>query len=279
MTTVLLTGATGFVGRHILAQLEKRGINTVIPVRKNWESRIEIDEALTRVVETIDLFAERYEWWCNTLEGVDTVIHSAWCAEPGFYLTSDKNLDCLSMTVLLAKAASCKGVIRFVGLGTCIEYEMSDEPLNVDHPLSPTTPYSGAKVAAFHALQQWFSHTDISFLWCRLFHLYGAGEDPKRLFPAIHKSLQLGEKIDLTSGTQIRDFIQVEDAARLILDGAFSTCTGSANICSGKGQTVRELAEEIADHYERRDLLNFGARPENLFDPPKIVGVPTVFKF
>ena len=93
MTTVLLTGATGFVGRHILAQLEKRGINTVIPVRQNWESRIEIDEALTRVIETIDLFAERYEWWCNTLEGVDTVIHSAWCAEPGFYLTSDKNLD------------------------------------------------------------------------------------------------------------------------------------------------------------------------------------------
>lgn len=277
MTTVLLTGATGFVGRHILAQLEQRGVRTVIPVRKNWQSRIEIDDTLTSVVETSDLVAEPYEWWCNALDGVNKVIHSAWCAEPGSYLTSEKNLDCLGMTLQLAKAASNTGIVRFVGLGTCIEYEMSDEPLDVDHPLRPTTPYSGAKVAAFHALQQWFDHTDVSFLWCRLFHLYGVGEHPKRLFPAINKSLKLGEKISLTRGTQIRDFIPIEDAAKLILDGAFSTYVGPANICSGKGRAVRELAEKIADQYGRRDLLDFGTRTENLLDPPKIVGVPTSF--
>jgi dTDP-6-deoxy-L-talose 4-dehydrogenase (NAD+) len=278
MTTVLLTGATGFVGRHILKQLERRGIKTVIPVRREWQYRIEIDETLTRVFETTDLFAEPYEWWCEVLKGVDMVIHSAWCAEPGSYLTSEKNLDCLGMTMQLAKVSFFQGVTRFVGLGSCIEYEMSDERLDIDHPLNPTTPYSGAKVAAFHALQQWFQHTDVSFLWCRLFHLYGAGEHPKRLFPAIHKSLNLGEKIDLTSGTQIRDFLPVEDAARLILEGAFSTYSGPANICSGKGRSVRELAEQIADQYQRRDLLNFGARNENLLDPPMIVGVPSTFK-
>lgn len=277
MATVLLTGATGFIGRHILIQLQQRGFNVVVPVRKNWQKKIEIDKELTRIIETNDLFDEPFEWWCDALENVDMVIHSAWCAEPGSYLTSEKNLNCLIMTVQLAKAVSKMGVKRFVGLGTCIEYKMSNDPLDLDQPLDPTTTYAGAKVAVFRTLQQWFKQSDISFLWCRLFHLYGAGEHPKRLFPAIHNSLKSGERIDLTSGTQIRDFIPVEDAAKLILDGAISDYVGPANICSGKGSTVRELAEKIADQYGRRDLLNFGGRAENSLDPPKIVGVPTVF--
>ena len=177
----------------------------------------------------------------------------------------------------MAKVAREVAVSRFVGLGTCIEYEMSDAPLELTSPLAPVTPYAGAKVAAFTALQQWFLHSEVSFLWCRLFHLYGAGEHPNRLFPAIHNGLQAGQVIDLTLGQQIRDFCPIEDAAKMIVDGALSTVEGPANICTGTGRSVRELAEEIADQYGRRDLLNFGARAENLMDPPRIVGVPTDF--
>ena len=277
MTNVLLTGATGFVGQHILAELEQRGHRVVIPVRPNWQSRIEIDSELTQVFETKDLFLEDYDWWCHALGGVDLIVHSAWYAEPGSYLTSEKNLDCLSTTLLLAKAAAAMGVKRFVGLGTCIEYEISDEPLTVESPLAPTTPYSAAKVAAFFTLQQWFKQVGVSFLWCRLFHLYGAGEHPKRLVPFLHENLKNGRVVDLTSGTQIRDFVPVEDAAKMIVDGALSTLQGAANICSGNGRPLRALAEEIADLYGRRDLLNFGARPDNLVDPPMIVGIPTRF--
>jgi nucleoside-diphosphate-sugar epimerase len=278
MQAVLLTGATGFVGRHLLHELEQRRFNIVLPVRPNWQNRIDIKSDQTRIVETSDLFAETSEWWCAALKNVDMVIHSAWCAEPGTYLTSPKNLDCLSGTMQLAKAAAQTGVKRFVGLGTCIEYEISDAPLTLDTPLGPTTPYSAAKVAAFTALQEWFTHTDISFLWCRLFHLYGAGEHPNRLFPAIHKAMQAGQSINLTQGTQIRDFTPVETAADHIIQGALSQTTGPANICTGTGLTVKELAQSIADQYNRRDLLNFGARPDNLIDPPKIVGVPTAFE-
>jgi len=275
MATILLTGATGFVGRHILEELQQRGHKVVIAVRPNWQSRIEIDSDLTQIIETKDLFLENYDWWCNTLEGVDLVVHSAWYAEPGSYLTSEKNLDCLSTTLLLAKAATAMGVKRFVGLGTCIEYEMSDDPLTVESSLAPTTPYSAAKVAAFFTLQQWFKQMGVSFLWCRLFHLYGVGEHPKRLVPFLHRNLKNGTVVDLTSGTQIRDFIAVESAAKMIVDGALSILQGPANICSGKGRSVRALAEEIADLYGRRDLLNFGARPDNHVDPPMIVGIPT----
>ena len=277
MAHVLLTGATGFVGRHILHRLEADGHKILLTLRPNWQGRISINENQTRVLETDDLFQEDASWWHDVLDGIDTVIHAAWYAEPGIYLTSEKNLDCLCGTLQLAKAAAAHKLDRFVGLGTCIEYEISENPLSLDTPLDPTTPYSAAKVAAFHTLQQWFAHEDISFLWCRLFYLFGEGEHPKRLVPFLHEKLQRGEVVDLTSGTQVRDFIDVKTAAKMIVNGAFSQTQGAANICTGQGRTVRALAEEIADIYGRRDLLNFEARPDNLVDPPRILGVPTVF--
>jgi dTDP-6-deoxy-L-talose 4-dehydrogenase (NAD+) len=78
---------------------------------------------------------------------------------------------------------------------------------------------------------------------------------------------------DLTSGAQIRDFMDVRDAGRMIADAALGTRQGAMNVCSGVPVTVRELAERVADEFGRRDLLRFGARADNLVDPPVVVGV------
>jgi dTDP-6-deoxy-L-talose 4-dehydrogenase (NAD+) len=83
----------------------------------------------------------------------------------------------------------------------------------------------------------------------------------------------MGEPAKLTSGDQIRDFLNVREAGRMIAEAALGSELGSVNICSGIPVTVRQLAEQIADEYGRRDLLEFGARPDNLFDPPRVVGV------
>lgn len=277
MGRILLTGATGFVGRQILKVLENQGHETLVIARPGWQSRIEIDHTLTQVKETADLFQESHEWWCDVLQDMDTVIHSAWYAEPGEYLTSPKNLDCLIGTLQMAKATATSSVKRFVGLGTCIEYQLSDSILTLETPLNPTTPYSAAKVAAYHSLLEYFAHTDINFLWCRLFYLYGEGEDARRLVPFLHEKLSKGEVADLSSGKQIRDFIDVGDAAEMIVAGALSQTKGAANICTGHGRSVKDLAHEIAVTYGRKDLLNFGARPDNLVDPPIIIGQPTKF--
>ena len=277
MGRILLTGATGFVGRQILKVLESQGHKTRIVVRPGWRKRIEISNKLTQVVETSDLCHETFDWWCDVLKDINIIIHSAWYAEPEKYLTSPKNLDHLINVLQLAKAANAAQIKRFVGLGTCIEYQLTDEILTLDTPLEPTTPYSAAKVAAYHSLLQYFTHTDINFLWCRLFYLYGEGEDVRRLVPYLHEKLSRGEVADLSSGVQIRDFIDVKDAAKMIVEGAFSQKTGAANICTGEGRSVKKLAQEIASIYGREDLLNFGARPDNLVDPSKVIGLPTIF--
>ncbi|GHE00942.1 oxidoreductase [Defluviimonas sp. 20V17] len=267
---VCLTGATGFVGRHVMAALaDTRPLRAV--VRPGQEGGLR--EGVTPIA-TPALFAETEEWWARALSGTDTLIHLAWIATPGEYLASPLNHHCLCGTLAMARGAARAGVRRVIGIGTCFEYAMIGRPLAVTVPLDPKTPYAGAKAAAFHALSGWFAGTDASFAWCRLFHLHGAGEDPRRLVPFLHARLSAGEPVEMTAGSQVRDFMDVAEAGRMIADVALGGMTGAVNICTGRPVTVRALAERIADGYGRRDLLRFGARLENLFDPPHVVGVP-----
>ena len=270
---VLVTGATGFVGRQVLSYLTTQDVYLTIIVRDDKQSLLINNPAVQNVITTADLFAETAEWWAHVLQGIDTVIHIAWYAEPQLYLQSSKNLDCLRGTLSMAKGASQAGVRRFLGIGTCFEYDLSQGILSIETPLKPLTPYARAKASAFMALSQWLPTQSIEFIWCRLFYLYGEAEDARRLVPYLRAKLAVGESAELTSGNQIRDYIDVSEAGRLIAEAALGSEQGPVNICSGIPITVKQLAEKIADEYGRRDLLIFGARSDNLIDPPCVVGI------
>jgi len=273
MPLILLTGATGFVGQQVLRALTARNCRVRAVVRAGKQSRINPSPAIEGIVASPDIFAEGAGWWADACRGVDLVIHVAWYAEPGLYLQSPKNQECLAGTLRLAEGAAQAKVRRFVGIGTCFEYDFTEGFLAIDTPLRPETPYAAAKVAAFTALTRSLPPQGVEFAWCRLFYLYGEGEDARRLVPYLRARLAAGEPAELTSGKHIRDYLDVAEAGRLIVDAALGTVQGPVNICSGKPVTIRALAERIADEYGRRDLLHFGARPDNLVDPPCIVGV------
>jgi dTDP-6-deoxy-L-talose 4-dehydrogenase (NAD+) len=271
---ILLTGAAGFVGRQVLRALGERGCRVRAVVRDGQAQKIAREAAIESVVASPDIFAESVEWWAAACRGVGTAIHAAWYAEPGKYLHSPKNSECLAGTLRLAEGAARARLRRFVGIGTCFEYDLGEGRLTVNTPLRPSTPYAQAKVEAFTRLSALFGVHGVAFTWCRLFYLYGEGEDPRRLVPYVRAKLQAGEPAELSSGTQVRDFLDVRDAARIIVDTALGATEGPVNICSGRPVTVREVAERIADEFGRRDLLRFGARPDNPVDPPCVVGVP-----
>jgi dTDP-6-deoxy-L-talose 4-dehydrogenase (NAD+) len=274
MSTIALTGATGFVGRQILRALIERGCQVRVVQRPGSPLPDWADQNRIEIADTPDLFAASQSQLETLLAGCDTLIHAAWYAEPGQYLHSPCNVDCLIGTLRLAHALQTNSGQRFVGIGTCFEYDVDAGWLKPDTPLLPKTPYAAAKVAAFQMLSQLLPSAGLSFAWCRLFYLYGEGEDARRLVPYLRAKLAAGEPAELTSGRQIRDFLDVRAAGERIAAVALSDQQGPVNICSGQPITVRELAERIADAVGRRDLLRFGVRPDNPFDPPCVIGLP-----
>jgi dTDP-6-deoxy-L-talose 4-dehydrogenase (NAD+) len=269
---ILVTGANGFVGRQVVRELvvQQKPVRLVL---REGAARPENLGKCDEVIETPDLFHAERSWWMQSLKGVEMIIHLAWYAEPGMYLTSQQNLDCLEGTIEMARATIDAGVQRFIGIGTCAEYDLSKGLLRADSPLNPQTLYSACKASTFQVLGQLLPEAGVEFAWCRLFYLHGEGEDSRRLVPYLHQQLGKGEPAELTSGQQIRDFLDVREAGSMIVDVALGNRQGPINICSGIPITVRQLAEQIADEYGRHDLLKFDSRPDSLFDPPCVVGV------
>jgi dTDP-6-deoxy-L-talose 4-dehydrogenase (NAD+) len=196
--------------------------------------------------------------------------------EPGLYLESPRNIDCLIGSLKLAKGAAQAGVKKFVGIGTCFEYDLSQGVLSIDTPLKPITTYANTKTALYLSLSRSLPAQKVKFAWCRLFYLYGQGEDPRRLTSYVRSRLKSKKIAKLTSGKQIRDFLDVVEVANRIIKIAIGNQTGPVNICSGIPITIRQYAEQIAKEYGRLDLLEFGSRVSNLTDPPRVIGVSNI---
>ena len=119
-----------------------------------------------------------------------------------------------------------------------------------------------------------FNEENINFAWCRLFHLHGETEHPNRLDHYLKSQFSKGKVAKLTSGDQIRDFMKVEEVAKIIIDVALGEQCGPINVCSGMPISVRDLAHNIASESNAEHLLSFGERDMNYYDPPVIVGKP-----
>lgn len=271
MSVVLLTGATGFVGRAIHRDLVRRGHEVRVIIRPNSAARLFAPSDI--VIECEDIFACDADWWAQACKGVDAVIHAAWYVEHGRYGNALENAACVRGSFELARGAATAGVQHVIGLGTCMEYLLPGERLSVDAPLEPANFYAACKLATFHMIYEWLGLHNVRFSWCRLFYLFGDGEHPDRLSAYIHRQLAAGERAVLSSGTQVRDFLDVRVAGAMIASLVDSGQHGAINICSGVPLTIRAFAEQIADLYGRRDLLDFGGRPSDPSDPATVVGV------
>ncbi len=119
---VLFTGGTGFVGRQILNALQRANTDVRVLIGAGTEARLAAGALADRIF-TKDLFAENALWWARACHWVDTIIHAALYATPGKYLQSLMNLYCLQGTLQLAQGAAQATVRRFIGMGTCEEYD------------------------------------------------------------------------------------------------------------------------------------------------------------
>ena len=249
---MLVTGATGFVGRQALAPLAARGYEV------HAVGRREVDlldpDATRRLVEELR---------------PTHLLHFAWYAEPGAFWRSAENERWLAASVQLLEAFALSGGTRAVVAGTCAEYDWSGSGLLSEQstPLAPSTPYGEAKDALRTAAEQ----MSFSLAWGRIFFLYGPHEDERRLVASVTRALLAGLPARTTHGRQVRDFLHVADAGDAFAALLDSEVEGAVNIGSGEGVAVTDVVQRIAAIVGRPDLVELGAREAPPDEPPRLV--------
>jgi nucleoside-diphosphate-sugar epimerase len=266
MRRILVTGASGFIGRHCLPLFLDRGYEVHAVARepqKNWRS---VDWHQTDLLKT-GAASALVEYVRPT-----HLLHLAWCASPRNYLTNPANSQWTRATAELAEAFIIIGGTRFVAAGSCAEYSRSTAPCQEgETPLGGANRYSQAKAAAFERLSELADCSGLSFAWGRIFFPYGPYQASERLIPAVIASLLQDHVVDCGAGKRVRDFIHVADVATAfaaLLDGEVR---GACNIGSGRGVSIHDLMNLLARKLGRESLLRLDAHSRSWPETSDIV--------
>jgi dTDP-6-deoxy-L-talose 4-dehydrogenase (NAD+) len=247
---VLVTGARGFVGRQVVAELRRRR-RAVVAVPGRWR---DLEEVASRIGPSVPA----------------ACVHLGWYADPRDYLTAvGPNAQALQDTLDLGGLLEQLEVPTMIVAGSAAEYAPAEEPLREDARLAPRTVYGSAK-ALCHELLRSRVRRSGAVTWARLFNLTGPGEDTRRILPAAAKALVEGIPLDLSEGTQVRDYVDVRDAAAALVD-LIDYPVDVVNVGTGVGTALRDVLTMMADEHGGHELLRFGRRPFLPEDNPVVV--------
>lgn len=276
---MLVTGSTGFLGSHLVRRLRRHGVPVVgtyvVPDELDRLSELRDDEDL--ILCRVDL---RQHCQVDDLFGswsFHCVFH---LAASGVRAEEDSRHEVIEVntaaTASLARTALAHGVRRFVHVGSGFEYEPQEKPIDESAPVRPSNLYGATKAAAFLLLDYLNRVEGLPLVVFRPFSMYGPGEHPSRLVPHVVAKALRGESIDLTHGTQIRDYLFVEDVVDALVvgyeraaavGGVYNLGSGEQSACTIR--TVVELALKAAG--APTDLARFGAIPSKRPEPPFFV--------
>lgn len=228
---ILITGGNGFIGKHCIQALAANGHDAV---------SLDITDGKFRKIDLGDSLAVE-----TRLQEIRPthLLHLAWYVTHGDFWESPKNLEAMTMTLNLFQSFAASGGKRFVGIGTCAEYDWSiDGPYREDSDLRPQNLYGLVKKQTSENLTLLAKKWNISCAWARPFFPFGPGEPPQKLVPSILQSLFNKSKLSLSGGPQQKDFIYVKDLAQALATTLTNEVSGPVNMGTGHGYTVRDVA-------------------------------------
>ncbi len=269
MSRVLVTGAGGFIGLPLIAELTRRGAEV---------------HALSRHPQPPDARGVR---WHRVDLGDDAAVralmrevaparlaHLAWYTEHGRVMSAPENVVWVERSLRLMRAFVRHGGRRAVLLGSCAEYDWSAAggPLHESRSrVAPGTLYGVAKDALRRVAGAYAEQEGVALAWGRPFFLYGPREDRGRLVSSVIRSLLSGEPAATGGGGQVRDYMHVEDAAGAVAALLDSSVVGAVNIASGVGVAVDEIVDRIVGLVGSPELVRRGALPDRPWEPPLLV--------
>jgi nucleoside-diphosphate-sugar epimerase len=272
---ILVTGATGFVGRHVVSTLLGRGHSVVVVARNAEKAR-----SLSWFTQVEFISCDLHRDFRPALSGGSqpaALIHLAWPGLPNYhdFFHLGRNLPA---DLAFLEAAVDAGLSQIMVAGTCLEYGMQYGPLTEQSGTTPTTAYGLAKDALRKSLEFLQQQKPFTLQWMRLFYMYGDGQNPNSLLAQLDRAIdEDAPSFNMSAGDQLRDYLPINAVAAnfaLAIENPL-TCGGVINCCSGTPISVLDL---VLQHRRSRSSaieLRRGHFPYPDYEPMAFWGVPS----
>lgn len=269
MRRVLVTGATGFIGRHTLEPLLARAgeVHAVTSGAGPHDS-----DAAEGVVWHVANLLEPEAAKLVAEIAPTHLLHLAWYTEHGRFWNAAANLGWVGASLRLVQAFAEAGGERAVLAGSCAEYgwQAVTHCAEGSTTLAPATLYGTAKHATHTMLAAYAETASFELAWGRIFFTFGPHEDPRRLVGSVASAIAAGRPAPCSNGEQIRDFLYAPDLASAFVALLESHVQGAVNMASGVPLRVRELVEMVATASGHPELLRLGALSANRAEPESL---------
>lgn len=266
---VIVSGATGFVGQHLIPILLQNNYNVVAIARDEDKAQ---GFAWYSNVKFISLDFHKDNLPFTPYEGA-SLIHLAWQGLPNYksLFHFEENLP---NNYEFIKTLINNGVDNVLIAGTCFEYGLQNGPINSTTATHPSNPYALAKENLRQYLTYFQKEKSFLFKWARLFYMYGKGQNPKSILAQLDTAIEKGESIfNMSGGEQLRDYLPVESVAQKLFNIFESDLDGIFNVCSGRPISIRRLVEERIREKRSQIKINLGYYPYPDYEPMAFWGV------
>ncbi|MBK9039641.1 MAG: NAD(P)-dependent oxidoreductase [Bdellovibrionales bacterium] len=263
---MMITGANGFIGKYCCQVLLDQNIS-VVSVGLGAPAKVNCGPSATFQHFDVDLSDENKLGSLFEKSRPTHLLHLAWFVNHGDYWESIRNLDSMSMTIRLFKQFEKFGGIRFLGVGTCAEYDWSlAGPFSETSPIGPSSFYGKVKVETCEILSFLAKRANLSFAWARLFYLFGPGEPSGKLIPSILSADSERRSISLNAkDPTLKDFIYVKDVAGALCASLLSDITGPINVGTGKGHSVEDIVALACRSLGRDPNVEWASGKPNIY--------------
>ena len=271
---VLVTGATGFIGSHLIRELLKSKTNQIVATsrsidkakKSDWFSKVEYIE--------YDFNEGTGENLYDFFGKPDQLIHLAW--EDLSDYSSPSHIDViLPNHCEFIESMVVGGLKDVVVTGTCFEYGMIEGCLSEDINTKPENPYAVAKDSLRKFIVNLQKKHSFVYKWIRLFYMYGDGQSKTSLMYLLDKTIQDKNKVfNMSGGEQLRDFLPIDEVVRNIslITKQNSHLNQVVNCCSGKPISVKNLVEHYLEEKKYKIRLNLGFYPYPDYEPMRFWG-------
>ena len=272
MKRVLISGATGFIGRYVVEEVLARG-HDVIATSSNEERAKE--QPWYKRVSYIPFDINRLESdkdYYRFFQQPDLLIHLAWEGLPNYKSPFHLEHNLPLHFRFLSQLVKC-GLSDITSTGTCFEYGMQEGCLSEHMPAQPTNAYAIAKNSLREQLEVLKAETPFNLKWIRLFYMYGRGQSPNSLLSQLQTAIDRGDTVfNMSPGDQLRDYLPVETVARYVVSIALQEQEGIINCCSGKPIAVKDLVTDYIKKQGAAISLNLGYYPYSDLEPRNFWG-------